>query len=135
MLDISTLLIIAVFMAGLAWYAWTLTASYQRSRKSALLEKLRSSNRYRGISIRNGGCPAVQQITGSFYRFDDAPGLPVEGCKKLRCTCVYTGINNRRNNERRSNEDLRSSVRFDTESSERRQRKDRRKDNNIKWKD
>ena len=133
--DILSLLIIATTVAGLGWYAWTLTGSYQRSRKSALLEKLRSSNRYRGITIRNGNCPAVQDVTGNFYRFKDAPELPVEGCRKLRCTCVYAGINNRRDKERRSNDDLRSSVRFDTESSDRRQQKDRRKDNNIKWRD
>ena len=133
--DISTLLLFATTLAGLAWYAWTLTASYQHSRKAALLEKLHSSNRYRGITIRNGNCPAVHDFTGNFYRFEDAPELPVEGCKKLRCTCVYAGVNNRRNEERRSGDDLRSSVRFETEHSERRQQKDRRKDNKIKWRD
>jgi hypothetical protein len=135
MLDISTLLIIATTVAGLAWYAWTLTTSYQRSRKSALLEKLRSSNRYRGITIRNGNCPTVHDFTGNFYRFEDAPVLPVEGCKKLRCTCVYAGVNNRRSSERRSKDDHRTSIRFETERSDRRQQQDRRKDNNIKWRD
>ena len=133
--DISTLLIIAASVAGLGWYAWTLTASYQHSRKSALLEKLRSSNRYRVVTIRNAGCPAVQQLTGNLYRFEEAPELPVEGCKKLRCTCVYTGINNRRSRERRGRDELRTSVRFDVEPSNRRQKQDRRKNNNIKWRD
>ena len=129
--DIYTLLIIATIVAGLAWYAWTLTASYQRSRKAALLVKLRSSNRYRGITIRNGNCPAVRRCAGSFYNFENAPELPVKGCKKLRCTCVYAGLNNRRYRERRSDDDLRSSVRFGTENSERREQEDRRKDINI----
>jgi hypothetical protein len=133
--DILSLLIIATTVAGLGWYAWTLTGSYQRSRKSALLEKLRSSNRYRGITIRNGNCPAVRHLTGNFYRFEDAPELPVEGCKKLRCSCVYAGINNRRYEESRTGKDLRSEVRFEADSSERRQENDRRKDNNIKWQD
>ena len=133
--DIISLLIIATPVAGLAWYAWTLTGAYQRSRKAALLEKLRSSKRYRGITIRNGNCPAVRRYTGSFYYFEDAPELPVKGCKKLRCTCIYAGLNNRRHKERRTEKDLRSSVRLEEDNSNRRQKNDRRKSNKVKWQD
>ncbi len=133
--DIVSLLIIATPVAGLAWYAWTLTGAYQRSRKAALLEKLRSSKRYRGITIRNGNCPAVRRYTGSFYYFEDAPELPVKGCKKLRCTCIYAGLNNRRHKERRSEKDLRSSVRLEEDNSDRRQKNERRKISNVKWQD
>ena len=130
---IVTLLIAVTSVVGLAWYARTLTGSYQRSRKSALLEKLRISNSYRGITIRNGNCPAVRRFTGSFYRFEEAPELPVEGCKALRCSCVYAGLNNRRYQARRNASDLRSAVRFESDHPDRRQEKDRRKSNNVKW--
>jgi len=133
--DIVTLLIFGIPVAGLAWFAWTCTGSYQRRRKSATLEKLRHSNRYRGITIRNGHCPAVRRFTGSFYSFEDVPELPVEGCKALRCTCVYAGLNTRRYQERRSRHDPRSAVRFDPDHPERRQQKDRRKSSRIKWQD
>ena len=130
---IVTVLIVLTPVAGLAWYVWTLTGTYQRRKKSALLEKLRNSNRYRGITIRNGRCAAVHHFTGRFYRFDDAPKLPVKGCKVLRCSCVYAGLNNRRYIERRIGNDPRSVVRFESDHPERRQEKDRRKSNNVKW--
>ena len=133
--DLVTLLIFGIPVAGLAWFAWTCTGSYQRRRKLAALEKLRDSNRYRGITIRNGRCPAVRRFTGSFYNFEDAPDLPVEGCKALRCTCVYAGLNTRRYQERRNGNDPRSEVRFDPDNPDRRQQRERRKSSRIKWQD
>ncbi len=130
-----TLLIIVTPVAALAWYAWTLSGSCQRRKKSALLEKLRNSNRFRGITIRNGKCTAVLHFTGSFYSFEEAPALPVEGCKALRCSCVYAGVNNRRYQARRNGRNHRSAVRLETDNPDRRQGKDRRKSNNIKWQD
>jgi len=104
-------------------------------KKSALLEKLRNSKRYRGITIRNGNCQAVCRFTGVFYHFEEVPELPVEGCKALRCNCVYVGINNRRYQARRSGSGPRLSVRYEPDHPDRRQKKDRRKNNNIKWQD
>jgi hypothetical protein len=130
-----TLLIIVTPLAGLAWYAWTLSGACQRRKKSALLEKLRSSNRFRGITIRNGKCTAVRHFTGNFYHFSEAPALPVEGCKALRCSCVYAGLNNRRYQSRRGGRDHRSAIRLEADHPDRRERKDRRKGNNIKWQD
>ena len=133
--DIVTLLIVGIPLAGLAWFAWTCTGSYQRRRKSATLEKLRSSNRYRGITIRNGRCPAVRRLIGSFYSFEDVPKLPVKGCKVLRCTCVYAGLNTRRYQDRRTEYDPRSTVRLDPDHPDRREQKNRRKSSRIKWQD
>ena len=133
--DIVTLLIYGIPLAGLAWFAWTCTRPYQRRKKAASLEKLRRSKRYRGITIRNGNCKAVRRLTGRFYTLEEVPELPVEGCRALRCTCVYAGLNNRRYNDRREGVDPRSAVRFETDHPERREQKDRRKSNRIKWQD
>ena len=130
--DIATLIFIGIGLAGLAWFAWTCTTSYQIRVKAATLEKLRRSNRYRGITIRKGSCKAVRRFTGKFYTLEDVPALPVEGCRALRCSCVYTGLNNRRYKERRESIDPRSTVRFEADHTERREQRDRRKSNRIK---
>ena len=133
--EISTLLFIGIGLAGLAWFAWTCTASYQSRVKAASLEKLRRSNRYRGITIRNGSCKAVRRFTGKFYALEDVPDLPVEGCRALRCSCVYTGLNNRRYKERREGVDPRTVIRFEADHDDRREQRDRRKSNRVKWQD
>jgi len=133
--DFVTLLIFTIPVAGLTWFAWTCTGPYQRRKKSATLEKLRRSNRYCGITIHNRNCPAARRVTGRYYSFEEVPELPLAGCKALRCTCVYAGLNTRRYQERRSRHDPRSAVRFDPDHPDRRQRKDRRKSNRIKWQD
>ena len=133
--DIITLLILALPVAGLAWFAWTCTTAYQRRKKIDSLEKLRLSKRYRGITIRNGNCAAVRRVTGRFFTLDKVPELPVKGCKALRCSCVYAGLNNRRYQDRRGEADPRSAVRFEEEHSDRREPKDRRKSGNINWQD
>jgi hypothetical protein len=135
MTDIVTLMIFGIPLAGLAWFAWTCTGPYQRRKKTASLEKLRLSKRYRGITIRNGNCKAVRRITGRFFTLEDVPDLPVEGCRALRCSCVYAGLNNRRYKDRREGVDPRSGIRFDIEHPERREQTDRRKSNRIKWQD
>ncbi len=131
--DIVTLLILGIPLAGMAWFAWTCTGPYQHRKKAAILEKLRRSKRYRGITIRNGNCKAVRRFTGSFYELENVPELPVKGCRALRCSCVYAGLNNRRYQERRQAADPRSTVRFEADHTERREQKDRRKSNRIKW--
>jgi len=133
--DIVTLLILGIPLAGLAWFAWSCTGTYQRRKKAASLEKLRHSKRYRGITIRNGNCKAVRRFTGSFYELENVPELPVEGCRALRCSCVYAGLNNRRSQERRQGADPRTAVRFEADHSERREQRDRRKSNRVKWHD
>ena len=77
----------------------------------------------------------MRRFTGSYYSIENAPELPVAGCKALRCTCIYAGLNNRRIRERRSGPDPRAAVRLDPGNPDRRQLKDRRKDSRIRWRD
>ena len=133
--DIVTLLILALPVAGLAWFAWTCTKPYQRRKKIDALKRLRLSKRYRGITIRNGNCAAVRHLTGNFFSLDKVPELPVKGCKALRCSCIYAGLNNRRYEDRRDTHDPRSVVRFEADHSDRRESRERRKSGHINWQD
>ena len=133
--NMVTLLIMGLALAGLAWFARSCTYSYQCRTKAASLVKLRRSNRYRGVTIRNGKCKAARRLSGKFYMLEDVPDLPVEGCKALRCSCVYTGLNNRRYRARREGADPRTVIRFEDDHSERREQKDRRQSNRVKWQD
>lgn len=100
----------------------------QRSRsKPKNLAKLRHTGNYWGVTIKCGKCSAIQYTSGRKFTFDEAPILPVVGCKALRCSCRYQGLHERRKKQRRRANDRRETVRFDAQHPERRSGRERRR--------
>jgi hypothetical protein len=100
----------------------------QRSNsKSNGLGKLRRTGNYWGVTIKRGKCAAIRQTTGRQFTFDEAPMLPIAGCKALRCSCTYQGLRERRRQQRRTANDRRDAVRFDAQHPERRSGRERRR--------
>jgi hypothetical protein len=95
--------------------------------KSAELEKLRNSGHYWGVRIQAGRCAAIHSFAGRRFSFDEAPELPLRGCKAKRCSCTYIGVTERRRDERRIQMDRRSIARIDDEHAERRSLRGRRR--------
>ena len=95
--------------------------------KSKSLARLRRTGNYWGVTIKRGKCSAIQYTTGRKFAFDEAPVLPVTGCKALRCSCSYQGLLERRKKQRRKSSDRRETVRFDAQHPERRSGRERRR--------
>jgi hypothetical protein len=87
--------------------------------KSGKLQKLQSSGQYWGVSIRPGKCAAIRPFAGRRLTFEEAPDLPLPGCKTWRCSCTYIGVSEQRLKERRIHKDRRDTVRLDEEHAER----------------
>lgn len=102
--------------------------------KAGSLKKLRDSGNYWGVTLQNGKCAAVRRCLGRQYRFEEAPALPVSGCKALRCSCTYRGLPERRKRQRRVLRDRREAVRFDSDHPERRSNGERRR-GHVRWRD
>ena len=97
------------------------------------LEKLKGNPVFWGVEMGQPGCEAAQAMLGQQYTFDEAPELPVAGCSSAMCTCQYKGLKDHRSSHRRKIGEQRSEVRFDSDNSDRRSRKDRRR--GADWKD
>jgi hypothetical protein len=95
--------------------------------KSGELNKLRCSGSFWGVSIQPGKCTAIRPFTGRRFTFEEAPDLPLPGCKARRCSCTYIGVPERRRDERRIHNDRRDVVRLDEEHVERRSFRGRRR--------
>jgi hypothetical protein len=102
--------------------------------KSGELKKLRRSGSYWGVRIQPGKCTAISHFAGRRLTFEEAPNLPLPGCKAWRCSCTYIGVPERRRDERRVHNDRRDVVRIDDEHVERRSFRGRRRGNKA-WKD
>lgn len=102
--------------------------------KSGDLEKLRRSGHFWGVKIRPGRCDAISHFAGRRFTFHEAPALPLPGCKAWRCTCTYTGVPERRRENRRVLHDRRTAARFDGDLAERRSIRERRRMDKA-WKD
>jgi hypothetical protein len=124
--EFNTLLIALSAIAVATGLAWPRLRNRQ-SRKDRLLQQLRQSKRYWGVTIRNGKCAAVRKLAGKKYPLDAAPSLPVEGCRSLHCTCSYTGLLERRRRKRRSGLDRRLVLRFGDQHADRRSPVERRR--------
>lgn len=122
----NTLLIIATACAIAATLAWPRLRNRQ-NRKSRLMQQLRQSKRYWGVTIRNGRCAAARKLAGTRFHLDVAPSLPLEGCRSLHCTCRYTGLVERRKRKRRSGQDRRLILRFNAQQPDRRSAVERRR--------
>ena len=95
--------------------------------KSGELNKLRRSGSFWGVRIQPGKCTAIRPFTGRRFTFEEAPKLPLPGCKAWRCSCTYIGVPERRRDERRIQNDRRDVVRIDDEHTERRSFRGRRR--------
>ena len=95
--------------------------------KSAELNKLRHSGSFWGVRIQSGKCAAIRPFAGRRFTFEEAPDLPLPGCKAWRCSCTYIGVPERRRDERRIHNDRREVVRSDDEHIERRSFRGRRR--------
>ena len=102
--------------------------------KSGELKKLRRSGSYWGVRIQPGKCTAIRHFAGRRFTFEEAPNLPLPGCKAWRCSCTYIGVPERRRDERRIHNDRRDVVRIDKEHVDRRSFRGRRRGNQA-WKD
>jgi len=95
--------------------------------KSAELNKLRRSGSFWGVRIQPGKCTAIRPFAGRRLTFEEAPNLPLPGCKAWRCSCTYIGVPERRRDERRIQHDRRNIARIDEEHIERRSFRGRRR--------
>jgi hypothetical protein len=95
--------------------------------KSGELNKLRRSGSFWGVRIQPGKCASIRPFAGRRFTFEEAPDLPLPGCKAWRCSCTYIGVPERRRNERRTHNDRRDVVRIDDEHIERRSFRGRRR--------
>ncbi len=95
--------------------------------KSGELNKLRRSGSFWGVRIQPGKCTAIRPFAGRRFTFEEAPNLPLPGCKAWRCSCTYIGVPERRRDERRIHNDRRDVVRIDDEHIERRSFRGRRR--------
>jgi hypothetical protein len=95
--------------------------------KSDKLKKLRRSGSFWGVRIQPGKCTAIRPFAGRRFTFEEAPNLPLPGCKSWRCSCTYIGVPERRREERRIHNDRRDVIRIDEEHVERRSFRGRRR--------
>jgi len=130
LLVVTVIAIGILFMMGLSGTSrWT-----RRHDKSGDLHKLRGSGHYWGVRIQPGNCATIRHFAGRRFTFEEAPVLPLPGCKAWRCSCTYIGVPERRREERRTRKDRRNAVRFDEEHAERRSIRERRRQHKA-WKD
>jgi hypothetical protein len=126
--DNSTLVVgiiaIAILAAIVLTGIWRGTGSRD---KSSELKKLRHSGYYWGVRIQPGKCTAIRHFAGRRFTFEEAPNLPLSGCKAWRCSCTYIGVPDRRREDRRVHKDRRDIVRIDEEHAERRSFRGRRR--------
>ena len=95
--------------------------------KSGELNKLCRSGSFWGVRIQPGKCASIRPFAGRRFTFEEAPDLPLPGCKAWRCSCTYIGVPERRRDERRIHNDRRDVVRIDGEHIERRSFRGRRR--------
>jgi hypothetical protein len=98
--------------------------------KALELEKLRQNKLFWGVEIKQAGCAMARALDGEQFEFDEAPGLPLEGCTATMCSCAYIGLKEKRQKQRRQH-DRRGDLRFYTDKPDRRSYKDRRR--GEKW--
>jgi hypothetical protein len=146
----GTALILLLIIAVLAGLIWLLRGERRPRRQSSHtlispspavpdragnlkaldLEKLRQNKLFWGVEIKQAGCAAARTLAGHEFEFEDAPGLPLEGCTAAMCSCAYIGLKERRKSQRRQHE-RRVHLRFDPDKPDRRSHKDRRR--GQKW--
>ncbi|HEY8012036.1 MAG TPA: hypothetical protein VIE67_13680 [Rudaea sp.] len=73
-------------------------------------------------------CDLARYQAGKTFEAASAPPLPLPGCSRAACRCHYERVADRRRGQRRSGDDRREVIRFQTEG-DRRKNPDRRRSN------
>ena len=97
--------------------------------QTGTLAHLEENKFFWGAELSKPGCAESRALLGKQFPFDEAPELPVPGCKKTAatCTCEFRGLRDRRVRPRRVNPDRRSEFRFDKTHPDRRTNAGRRR--------
>lgn len=97
--------------------------------QSGTLASLKKNKFFWGVEFSKPGCPESRELLGRQFPFDQAPTLPLPGCKQTieTCTCEFKGLRDRRISHRRLNPDRRTEVRFDKTHPDRRTNAGRRR--------
>ncbi|MGB5306516.1 MAG: hypothetical protein WBN51_06495 [Gammaproteobacteria bacterium] len=141
MMTYVILLLIIIVIAGLGWqlrrhssapkhnskHAQQPVAETGSSTRARELEKLKNNKYFWGVEIIHAGCESSRALSGQQFMLKDAPVLPVEGCDKSLCNCIYKGLKEVRREGRRTQSDRREDLRFDSDKPDRRSPKDRRR--------
>lgn len=76
-------------------------------------------------------CDAAKALAGTSFRHGQTPTLPLPECNVGNCPCSFEPhLELRGNRDRRTEQDRRDAIRFDTENGDRRDGEDRRRGNN-----
>lgn len=92
-------LALGVALVGMAWW-W-----YARARRRAARDAGRAArNHYHCVEVQAGSqaCEAVREWGGKRFLSDEAPPLPVVGCRSALCGCRYVHYDDRRQDDRRN---------------------------------
>ncbi len=96
-----TVILIALVGAGLIGWRFVARQRRQRAILAAVQNRTRS---YHSVEVLAGfySCGAAQQLAHARFLSDEAPSLPVPGCRVERCTCRYIHHDDRREDDRRN---------------------------------
>lgn len=75
------------------------TPAYRGSPHRSDSTPRRREGRFRAVSC-TGDCAAVREIRGQRFLEREAPSLPLPGCMKSRCHCIYIHHDDRRSGHR-----------------------------------
>jgi hypothetical protein len=121
------LIAVAALIALAIWW-------YQRDRRrhpraSRAQETAGTPENFRCVELRYTGdaCDAVKRIGAQRFLPGEAPGIPVPGCDRARCSCRYAHHEDRRDDDRRHPFAEKASQPPPSVGAERRSRKERRK--------
>ena len=97
--------------------------------QSGSLAHLRENKFFYGAELSKPGCAESRQLLGQPFPFEQAPELPLLGCKHTleTCACEFKGLRERRTRHRRLASDRRGEVRFDKTHPDRRANAGRRR--------
>ena len=96
--------VIALVVFGAAIAFWWFLAARQKKHQATLASRRHARSSYHAVEVRAGDftCGAAQKLEHVRYLSDEAPTLPVPGCKVERCTCSYIHHDDRRDDDRRN---------------------------------
>ncbi len=125
----SFLLVIAVAALIALAFWWRQRERRRQARASRAQEPAGVTENYRCVELRypDDACDAVKRIGAQRFLPAEAPGIPVPGCDRGRCSCRYAHHEDRRDDDRRHPFAEKASQPPPSVGGERRSRKDRRK--------
>ena len=96
--------VIALVVFVVAVSFWWFQAARQKKRQATLASRRHARISYHCVEVRAGDftCGAAEKLEHVRYLSDEAPSLPVPGCRVERCTCSYIHHDDRRDDDRRN---------------------------------